>query len=89
MDFSPSSYHVNLRLTFASPANFSYISLTSDLTLLYFWIYVYNCLNRVQDLSTNLFSKPFFIFLLFLAHILEYDILNFQITSQDLLSGFQ
>ena len=66
VDFSPSSYHVHLLLTFAPSTNFLYISSSSDLILLYFWT-LRICLNRFQDLLTY-FQGHFFFPIIFSAY---------------------
>ena len=79
VDFSLSSFHVHLLLTFAPSTNFSYIYSSSDSILLYVWSL--SSLFKSFSRSFNLFSRSFFIFLLFLARILEDDIVNFRISN--------
>ena len=78
-DFSPSSHHVNFLHTFASSSNVSYIYSSSDLILLCFWSLSYSFKSFSR--SFDLFSRSFFIFLLFQARILEYDIVDFRLSS--------
>ena len=69
LNFSPSLYHVQI---FHNFFKFGF-------NLLYFWNFLY--LLKPILRYFNLVSRSFFIFQLFFAHILRYDIVNFRISN--------